>query len=186
MRLTTHYDDQLFERPDDPDQLREAIAAEREDLANLRAALQAESNELDRTRLGRTLNRLCDYLRLNDEPDAAREAGREALAIWKELERRKAAFLARLRLAKVERRAGAPADALDILADLIDSADDDELSIYRDFALEARALCHCGCGSTEDALADLDRALELRVERGSKRQIEATRRLIERVTDTLS
>lgn len=180
MRLETQFDDNLRERADDEQQLRAAIEKERRDMQSLRDELAENPETLDRTRLGRTLNRLSEHLKLADEYDEACNLCEEAIAIWQDLGRDRAVFLARLRRAEIEAVRGHLDAAIDEADALVEATDDEPFAIYRDFALECRGRVRAMAGETEAGLADLERALERRHDEGRDRLAERTEQLLER------
>lgn len=179
MRLETYVDDNFCDRACCRETLREAIRSQRDDLETLRETLRKAPSELERTRLGRTLNRLSTYLRLTDECDEACAYCEEAIDIWRDLGRDRATFLARLRRAALDVRRGAFAEAEDRLDALVDEAADEPFTVYRDFALELRGRLHARAGRPEQAIADLELALEFRREDGRDRLVAQTERLLE-------
>lgn len=181
MRITTHVDSSFRERPDDPERLEEARRDKKRDLASLRENLEEERDELNVTRLGRTLNRLSEYAKLAGDLEEALTYGREAADIWKELDRNRAAFLARLRCVECRFFRGDDRNALERLDDLVEQTEDEPFEIYRDFALEVRGRCRCADARTEAGSADLQRALEIRRERGNDRLVEQTRHVLDAI-----
>lgn len=179
MRLETYVDETFCEQPCCEQTLREAIRSQRDDLETLRETLREDPSELERTRLGRTLNRLSTYLRLDDDCDEAREYCEEAIDIWRDLGRDRATFLARLRRAAIDVRRGRFDEAERQVDDLVDEAADDPFTVYRDFALELRGRLHARAGRAEQATDDLDRALEFRRNDDRDRLVQQTRRLLE-------
>ena len=178
MRLATHFDDRLRERADSEEALRGAIAEQRRDLEAIRARLADAPGELERSRLGRTLNRLSEYLHLAGEYDEACELCEEAIATWRDLGRDRAMFLARLRRADIAMAAGDLEEALDETDALVDAAGDEPFAIYRDFALELRGRVRANLGEVDDAVADLERAYERRADEGRDRLADRTERLL--------
>jgi len=178
MRLETHFDDQLRERADAEDRLRKAIAEQRADLETLRDRLADETEQLDRTRLGRTLNRLADHLRLAGDCKEARRLCDEAIAIWRDLGRRRAVFLARLRRADIETTRGRHGAALEEGDALVEAADDEPFAIYRDFALELRGRVRARSGDPDGAVADLEEARTIRRREGRDRLAVRTESLL--------
>ena len=178
MRLPTHFDDRLRERADSEEALRQAIDEQRRDLEAIRARLADAPEQLERSRLGRTLNRLSEYLQLAGECGEACELCDEASAVWRDLGRDRAVFLARLRRADVAVAAGDLDDALDEADALVDAAGDEPFAIYRDFALELRGRVRANLGEVDAAIEDLERARERRADEGRDRLVERTERLL--------
>ncbi len=183
MRLQTRVDARFCEQPVDAQKLRRAIREQRDELRTLRERLRGEPSELERTRLGRTLNRLSRYLRLDDACQEAGELCREAIDIWEALGRERAAYLARLRLAAIEMRAGRLDEAHRRADRLVDEASDPPYGIYRDFALELRGRIHARRNEIDRALEDLRAALEFRRDEQRTRLVERTERVLELLDD---
>ena len=183
MRLTTHIDVSFRERADDPERLAEARREKRADLEELRASLAETSDELEVTRLGRVLNRLSEYAKLAGDDEQALEYGREALEIWRDLDRDRAAFLARLRCVEIQFFLGERDEALGGLDALVERTQSERFEVYRDFALVLRGRCRCAAGELEDGRSDLEQSLEIRRDRGNDRLIEHTRSILERADD---
>lgn len=146
--------------------------------------------------LGRAVSRLGEALRFAGRIAEALECKRRSLAIWKTLQRPRATYLARIRLAVVldqSGEAGHAEQALDILRGLrsalqgteTDSADsgpgDPDLAVYADFIHESLALVLIRQGDTASAVQELKAALVIREERGHKQTIERTRALLHRI-----
>jgi tetratricopeptide (TPR) repeat protein len=181
MRITTHVDSSFRERPDDPERLEEARRDKERDLASLRESLEEERDELNVTRLGRTLNRLSEYAKLAGDLDEGLDYGREAVDIWEELDRDRAAFLVRLRCVECRFFRGERREALDALDEMVERAEDEPFEIYRDFVLEVRGRCRCADARIEAGSTDLQNALEIRRERGNDRLIEQTRHVLDTI-----
>jgi tetratricopeptide (TPR) repeat protein len=172
MNIRTYIDDELRIRPTSTKKLAMALPRERETLLRMREEAENDPSTLNISHLGRACARLSDHLWLDGQWEAAVELGEEALDIWQELERGKAAFLQRLKLAEYHVAMG-EAD-LDALEDLVAESEDESLSVYRDFALEALARRAYRVGDYKRALGAIEAALELRRERGNTTQIEQT------------
>lgn len=181
MRIETRIDDDLLERAVDREQLEEVIERERDDLAALRDRLRESPNDLDRTRLGRVLNRLGVHLKLAGEYEEACDCLEEAVETWEEFDRRRAAYLARIRATAVElcrdrlETAEARADAL------VEAGSAAPFEIYRDFALELRGRIRARRGDVEGARRDLRESLDLRRGADRDRLAERTESLLDRV-----
>lgn len=174
MNIRTYIDDELVIRPTSTKKLAAALQREREALVAMREHVERDSTTLNTSNLGRTLARLSDHLWLDDQREEAVELGREALKIWEELGRDKAAFLQRLELAEYRLVMSDSSDLSELEA-LVDEADsDDALSVYLDFAYEAVARRGYQIGNYERALEAIESALELRRDRGNEAQIEQT------------
>lgn len=183
MRVPTEIGDDLRERAADPARLEAAIERERENYEALERKLGSAPNELDRTRLGRVLNRLGEHLRLAGDFDEAERCCAEAVEIWEDFGRDRAAYLARLRRADVDvhrddLQAGARrADRL------VRDAESEPFAIYRDFALELRGRVRTLAGRGAEGRADLREALRLRRQRDRQRLVERTERILEIAQD---
>ncbi|MGM0559141.1 MAG: hypothetical protein ACQEVA_22340 [Myxococcota bacterium] len=172
MNIRTYIDDDLRIRPTSTKKLAMALQRERETLMRMRDEAETDPSTLNISHLGRALARLSDHLWLDGQREAAVELGVEALGIWEQLERGKAAFLQRLKLTEY-RVATGEAD-LSALDELVEEAQRDAFSVYRDFALEALARRSYHAGHYQQALDAIESALELRQERGNVSQIEQT------------
>jgi tetratricopeptide (TPR) repeat protein len=127
------------------------------------------------------LNRLGLHLKLRGDYDEAREYLEEAVEIWEDFDRRRAAYLATVRATAVEmccdrlKAAEARADAL------VEAGERAPFEIYRDFALELRGRIRARGGDLEAARRDLRESLELRRDADRDRLAERTRRILERI-----
>ena len=173
MNIRTYIDDELRIRPTSTEKLAVALQRERETLLAMRGEVERDPTTLNVSHLGRTLARLSDHLWLDGQRDEALALGGEALEIWEELGRDKAAYLQRLKLADYRASVGDSSD-LEALDELVDEASDEPLSVYRDFALEALARSSFGAGDYERALDAIEGALDVRRERGNETQIDET------------
>lgn len=181
MRIETRIGDDLLERPVDRDQLEEAIEGERDDLAALRDRLRESPNELDRTRLGRVLNRLGVHLKLAGEYDEACDCLEEAVEIWEEFDRRRAAYLARIRATAVEMCRDRLETAEARADELVEAGAEAPFEIYRDFALELRGRIRARRGDVEGGRRDLRESLDLRRDADRDRLAERTATLLEHI-----
>ncbi|RDV37740.1 hypothetical protein DV096_11510 [Bradymonadaceae bacterium TMQ3] len=166
----------LREKPRDEAQLHALLDELKTTAAALRPLLAAEPTTENTAHLGRALQKLSEALRLADCFDEARTAKREAIAIWQKLGRAKAHFLCRLKLAMIDHQAGQferAATALEALEDELDQG----FAIYTDFLAEARARCYHALGRRDAAIAQIQRALKVRIARGNSRHIEDTRHI---------
>ena len=151
----------------------------------------AGGEEKERADLGRALGKFARIARLNDQLRDARDAWEDAIEIWRELDRHKAMFLARLEqtvalaesyiagdetieLAEITRR-------FEALEARIASDDTGKLSLYEDFVASHRGCWHAGRAEFEEASEHIGRALELRRARGNARHIEQTELLLDRI-----
>jgi tetratricopeptide (TPR) repeat protein len=176
MNIRTYIDDDLRIRPTSTKKLAAALQRERETLVAMRAEVKREPNSLNASHLGRTLGRLSEHLWLDGQTEDALALGEEALDIWEELERDKAAFLQRLKLADYRAHVGDETD-LEALEAMVDEADGGGLAVYRDFALEALARRSYEAGDYDRALESIEAALDLRRERGNEKQVEQTEKM---------
>lgn len=183
MHVKTHFDSDLRRRADDPDILRQALAKEPVTVEAMRRLVAEDPSELNLSHLGREASRLADHLLLAGKPDEALPLKEEAVEIWRRLGRRKAEFLARLRAAEIVFELGRREQALEALGELLGEAQAPPVDIYRDFVLEARGRLLARRGMPEEARRDLQKALELRRERGSQKQVEETEQLLEALNE---
>lgn len=181
VQIETRIGDDLLEHAVDDDRLVDAIERERDDLRAIREKLQSSPNELDRTRLGRVLNRLGEHLTLSGEYSTARQHLEEAAAIWREFGRPRARFLARVRAAEVELARSNLEEAEREADQLVDDAATSPLEIYRDFALELRGRIRAKRGDRRGSHRDLRRCLDLRRDAGRDRLVDRTERLLDRI-----
>jgi tetratricopeptide (TPR) repeat protein len=181
MRIATTTTKTMREAPAEPEALSEAIEAERRTIAHLRERLAGRHDEVDETNLGRSLQRISEYLRLAQAFDEAFAAKDEAIEIWRKYGRKKAILLASFQRAVILHYAEHHEQALEEMTRLIDSLDD-ETGMYRDVFLEARARCLWEMGCSEDAHRDLAIVLDIRERRGKAQPIESTRELIARMS----
>lgn len=182
--LKTYLDQDLRERPEDPALLEKLLQKSRSNIPYLRQVLTSEPNEENETRLGRELQRLGTYLHLSKDFASARDAKREAIAIWEKYGRHRAHFLARHQLAMIDIDDGAPEKTIAAIEALL-LALDEKTSLYRDFLFEGLARAHFACGHFDLARNALEEALKLREARGNDRHIEETHRTLEIVTSRL-
>ena len=141
--------------------------------------------------LGRAVSRLGEALRFAARIPEALECKRRSLAIWQTLQRPRAAYLARIRLAVVldqSGEAGGAQQALDILRELRSAlaaagpgSGDPDLAVYADFIHESLALVLIRQGDTANAVQELKAALAIREERGHQQTIERTLALLNRI-----
>ena len=183
MQVRTYVDQELRVRPDSESELEGAIEKERETVTSLRRDVDAEPSELNKSHLGRELNRLADHLFLADELEEATQLKEEALDIWRDLDRQKAAFLSRLNLAEFHFEAGHHGRAFDILEMLLDQSASGDTEVYRDFVREVYGRCAFRAGRIDEALEALEDALDIRRERGNDQQVEQTEHMLEIVRD---
>ncbi|MFP4600826.1 MAG: hypothetical protein ACLFVJ_21430 [Persicimonas sp.] len=181
MKIRDHIADDLRRRPADLDRLGEALVQGRRTVAKMRALVEDEPSELNRSDLGRQASRLADHLLLADECDEALALKEEAVGIWRRLGRDKARFLAELDAAEIRFELGRRDEALADLDSLVAQSAKPAFQVYRDFALALRGRCRARTDDTAGGRADLQEALELRRERGNQRQIDHTKRLLELV-----
>src|SRR5690606_655295 len=104
--LRTFFDDDFREHAEDPAALKNGIEGERDAVAHLREQYEAEASEENHARLGRHLQRLSEYLRLDGAHTEALALKDEAIEIWRVLGRNKAYFLSRLQRAIIVLDAG--------------------------------------------------------------------------------
>jgi len=184
VRIETKIGSDWLERAVDDEGLEAAIDRERRDLAVVRRKLDESPNELDRTRLGRVLQRLGYHLLLRGEYRAAAARLEEASEIWKEFGRSRAAFLARSRRAEVELCRGELEEAERRADRLVDEAAEVPYRIYRDFVLELRGRIRAKRGDLDRSRRDLKACLEIRRERSRDRLAERVARLLEQLPGT--
>ncbi len=181
MQIRSYIADDLRRKPTSTKKLAMALVQQRKTADKMRQLALEEPSELNVSHLGRELSRLADHLLLAEKPARALPLKEEAVDIWHELGRDKAGFLAELDAAEIVFELGRHDAALEELDRLVERSEDEPFGVYRDFALELRARCLARCGRADEALADLEAALELRRARGNERQIEETERLLELV-----
>ncbi len=171
-----------------PERLRAWLAKEERERESLEALCARQPEEKNQADLGRLLGRIGEHRRLLGDYETAADLKQRTLRIWRSLGRRRAEWLARLRLAVVidealaasgafaRDAAQAPAefDALYVLA-----CEQGDLQAYHDTALEARALAWARRKEKSRALADLDAALELQSARHAAAAVARTRTLRE-------
>ncbi len=111
----------------DPARGEELLERARADVVAAEAGLA--DDDLSRADLGRALQRWSEYLRFARRLDESVEAKERALAIWRELDRPKAAFLVRLQLALIARETSTVGDPFDELRAELNA--DSKLEPYR-------------------------------------------------------
>ena len=156
IKIATTRDAWLRERAVDLEEAQRALQWQRDEVARVRG--RDLGQELHRADLGRALGRLGHLARVAGELDEALGAREEARAIWAELGRDKARWLAELECAAVLGDKGRGEEALAELDRLADEEGDGGLEVYRVVLLEARAVVRWGLGQREEALADLEEA----------------------------
>lgn len=184
MRVDTQLGDGFRDRPVDDDQLQRALDREHDDLETLEAIPAEDRDELQTSRLGRVLNRLSRHHELAENYGDALQYGRRAVDVWDQLGRRRARFLAELRVARLRHHRGDTDAALEALDRLVEATDGGDLEVYRDFALESRGRVAAEAGETERAETDFARAIEIRRSEGRDALVEPTRRLRRRAART--
>ena len=146
-------DERLFEvhRPGvDAD---DVIARLRRELAAAERARDV-GDTLGPAKVARELQKLGNALRKADNP-AAIERLQAAVAAFEQLERRRAVFLTRLKLAEAQARFGEPRAALTLL-DALAANIDEQTSMYSPFVTVHRAAALLAAGTRVEALACLE------------------------------
>lgn len=181
MALRTFFDDDFREHAEDPAALKNGIEAERDAVALLREQFAAEASEENRARLGRHLQRLSEYLRLDGAYDEALGLKDEAIETWRVLGRNKAYFLSRLQRAIIVLDAGSVDEAVGTLEGLLEALDDETRIFYEDFVREAYARGLWHAGRRREACRQMERVLDMRAARGHSGHVEDTRARLERM-----
>ncbi len=166
----------LEEHPTNPETAAIAVglARTRTEMAR-QAAARPQPSPTELGILGRELGRLADSLRLSGQTQEALEAFEEVIALWDDMGRLRAAFMARLRLALLHRASGHPDKAHALLDQLCaHCANDPKVAMYHSFALHHRGIAAWKTGHHHDAFKDLQEALDMRLSKGSKPLIDAT------------
>ncbi|MEQ9365451.1 MAG: tetratricopeptide repeat protein [Leptospirales bacterium] len=133
--------------------------------------------------LGRAVSRLGEALRFAGRIPEALECKLRSLEIWEKLQRSRAIYLARIRLAVVLDQAERGSEALEILRELRAelALGDADLIVYADFIHESLALVLIRAGDSAAAIPELDAALAIRRRRGHAKTIDRTLDLLRRL-----
>jgi tetratricopeptide (TPR) repeat protein len=185
VRIERSLDENFVERAASPEQAVAAVEHFRVQVEVARGLCAVDRSGDNLGILGRELVRLADALRLADAVDEARDALVEALQVWEELDRDRAAFMARMKLADVEERGGCVETALTLWDGLMDESERAEVAMYRDFVLFGRGVCLWRQGRCREAVADLEAALDARQTAGRARLVAVTQAALARARGDL-
>lgn len=171
----THLDSNLVEQfhPDfDPASRLEEQGRALERMLEMVA--NAPDDQLLRADLGRAWTRLGESRRLNRDYETAIDANLAAAGIWSEMGRRKAEFLANIRLDFVRLRAGE--GDLSVLTSRLKEIDaDPTLEFYRDMVHDFASRLQFSWGDFDGAWDSMSKALQVRQDAGRDiRQIAET------------
>lgn len=184
--IQTHIDENFIERPDEPDVLEAAVERQTKTLENLQRRYDESPTEALHADVGRALQRLSEWKRLQGDYQEALRLKDEAITVWAALGREKARTLTQLQKAETQHLAGDKDAAYTRFEFLIPRLkSNEELSVYLDFAYEWLARALMRDGRVSEALDAMSQCLLVREQRGNPEQLEHTRALVERMAQRL-